>query len=242
MKIRNKLKIKSLRINLRLFCFLLLLSCASSGKIINEKGITQNNLRKHYDFVNKALNNSCPSKILLEIDYSDFGFSHFKTKENKVFIARKRLEKDFDKSFVHELTHICLYHKTKGQSTKEKFRFFDEGFADIVSNRFISNEKKYKERALQKAHELLLENKVHFKNIQKWSSYFGIPPKVDYRSYNVGSTFIYFILDNYGSKYLDNFFESIRATGNLKTTIKNTFSINLDNFEQNWIKYIKSKS
>lgn len=229
---------------LRYILLLLIFSCATSQKaiVIETKTNTKTpSLRKHYIFVNQFFSGSCPSPIYFEVDRSNFGFSHFRGKYKKIFIAKNSL-KNFDKTFTHELSHLCLFHTTSGRSTQEEFRFFDEGLASIIGQSFIGKDKSYRKNAFKVAYQMLSQKKISFKKMQKWSIFFGQPPKTfNFKSYQVGATFIYYILEIYHQKTLFHFFKSIKKHNSLEAAIKDIFSMTIEDFEQSWFSYIEKQ-
>ena len=99
----------------------------------------------------------------------------------------------------HESCHLSMADFTNGASVKEKFRFFDEGFASIYEHMLANDSDDYKKTSLKIAVQQYLQGNVTFTKAQKWSEYFGDPKKfVHYYAYPVGSSFVYYVIDSYG--------------------------------------------
>lgn len=228
--------------NISMLMIILTMSCSTTRyiNVINDKGEDLEKVQAAYDFVNNVFRMKCPFRVTYHVDRTDFGFSHFKPKKNAVYIAFKHLSK-LDRTFSHELAHLCLNKITSGASVQEGFRFIDEGFADLIGFRYISKESWYKKKAFKVAKDYSSKRKISFKLAQDWSTYFGSPPgKVDFNSYFVGATFIYFIQEKYGDDSLFSFFEELKMKRDLSSAIKIVFAKDKKQFELEWLNFIEN--
>jgi hypothetical protein len=141
---------------------------------------------------------------------------------------------------AHESAHLCMAKLTNGLSNTEPFRFFDEGFANIVGGQFVGGEKVYRARALAAASQNAAKDGISFDRIQKWSTYFGDPPDADWDAYLVGSSFIFFIQDTYGQQKLLTFFKEIGRLGNLNAALQAVFHQSATTFQKSWLVYLRT--
>ena len=156
--------------------------------------------------------------------------------------------KNKNELLVHEMCHLALYNLTKQNSMKEEFRFFDEGFAEIMGRQIGEpNElNEYKKQSIQKAKKELKNKGISFQKVQKWNKFFGdfnnANAKLDWSAYDVGASFVFFILDTYSKDKLYDFFVSVSKTSNLAKSILEVFSKKESEFEVEWKNYILKKS
>lgn len=141
---------------------------------------------------------------------------------------------------AHESCHLCLANLTKGASTREKFRFFDEGFAEVFENLTMKRFEAYKEEALTVAAAQHRRRNVSFARVQKWSEYYGDPEtKTNFYAYPVGASFDLFIMDHFGKDRLLAFFKDIGETGDLARTVRNVLGSDLPELEAKWLRYLE---
>ena len=162
---------------------------------------------------------------------------------NKTRTERPLYEhKNKEELLTHEICHLCLYSLTKGNSNKKEFRFLDEGLAEIVGRQIAepTELEQYKKKSIQTTKEKIKNEGVSLEKIQQWTVYFGDPKikALDWSAYMVGSSFVFFILDNYQKDKLYDFFVSISKTRNLEKSIFETFSKNGSDFEKEWLRYV----
>lgn len=183
--------------------------------------------------LNTLFSGSCPQVITITPGSKHQSEFHVRTSTIELGTdAEKRGE---TMVLTHETTHLCMARLTHGASTAEHYRFYDEGFASIVGGGYSTV---YKERALATASKKARKGEVSFAAVQKWSEYFGEPPKANYEAYDVGASFIFFAQDTYGKEKLFTFF---RATGNDRTldaACKSAFGEPSEVVEQKWIAYL----
>ncbi|MBL6991930.1 MAG: hypothetical protein ISR65_19260 [Bacteriovoracaceae bacterium] len=144
----------------------------------------------------------------------------------------------FSRVVAHETSHIALCRLTDGASILNQFRFFDEGYANIVGSKLYGEDILYKGTSLRLGSLYHHYKHVSFSEIQNWETYYGGDNGRDYNAYNVGSTFIYFIMDNYGPNILDNFFSNIGSSKSLKDTSISVFGVSLESLEKSWKQYL----
>lgn len=141
---------------------------------------------------------------------------------------------------AHESAHLCLYQVTRGASAMEPFRFFDEGYSDIVGETITgANMTNHKCFALAIASAQVKAGALGFAKVQHWSSYAGNRPSEgnDY-AYPVGSSFVYFVIDSFGEKKLFDFFRDVGETRDLDTSLQRVFGLDAAAVEQRWKDYV----
>lgn len=141
---------------------------------------------------------------------------------------------------AHESAHLCLYQVTRGASAMEPFRFFDEGYSDIVGETIAgANMTNHKRFALAIASAQVKAGALGFAKVQHWSSYAGNRPSEgnDY-AYPVGSSFVYFVIDSFGEKKLFDFFRDVGETRDLDTSLQHVFGLDAAAVEQRWKDYV----
>ena len=141
---------------------------------------------------------------------------------------------------AHESAHLSLYQVTRGASAMEPFRFFDEGYSDIVSKTIAGeNMTNHKRSALAIASAQVKARALDFAKVQHWSSYAGNRPSEgnDY-AYPVGSSFVYFVIDSFGERKLFDFFRDVGETKDLDTSFQHVFGLGAAAVEQRWKDYV----
>jgi hypothetical protein len=141
---------------------------------------------------------------------------------------------------AHESAHLCIYQVTRGASAMEPFRFFDEGYSDIVGETIAGNNMtNHKRSALAIASAQVKAGAVGFAKVQHWSSYAGnLPSQRNDYAYFVGSSFVYFVIDSFGEKKLFDFFRDVGETRDLDTSLRHVFGLGAAEVEQRWKDYV----
>lgn len=148
--------------------------------------------------------------------------------------------RDVVRLVAHESAHLCMYQMTRGASSTEPFRFFDEGYSDIVGKMIAGeNMTNYKRSALAIASVQVKANAVSFAKVQQWWSYAGrLPSEGNAYAYPVGSSFVYFVIDSFGEKKLFDFFRDVGETRDLDTSLQHVFGLGAAAVEQRWTDYV----
>ena len=167
------------------------------------------------------------------------GVSRFNPKKNWILINRQGYRKEGVRVIAHEASHLCLNLLTNSASTKEQFRFIDEGFAEIISRRIVGNLDQYKlDQALPTAALQLQKGNLCFAKVQKWSEYFGIPYMDRGYAYEVGASFDFFVIDQFGEEKLKELFIAIGSSQDFATAVHNTLNKSLNSLEADWKAYL----
>ena len=145
---------------------------------------------------------------------------------------------------AHESAHLSMYQLTRGASATEPFRFFDEGYSDLVGKMIAGeNMADHKRSSLSIANRQLKEKGLSFEELQHWSAYAGnVPSEKNFYTYPVGSSFVYFVIDSFGENKLFDFFRDIGETGDLDTSLRNIFGLTAAEVEQRWKDYVAMSS
>jgi hypothetical protein len=160
----------------------------------------------------------------------------------KISVAIER--NDLVEVIAHESSHLSMYQLTRGASATEPFRFFDEGYSDLVGKMIAGeNMANHKRSSLAIANRELKANGLSFEELQHWSDYAGNLPsqKMDY-AYPVGSSFVYFVIDSFGEKKLFDFFRDIGETRDLDASLRNVFGLTAVEVERRWKDYVATNS
>lgn len=141
---------------------------------------------------------------------------------------------------AHESAHLCMYQVTRGASAMEPFRFFDEGYSDIVGKTIAGeNMTNHKRFALATARAQVKARALDFATVQHWSSYGGnLPSQGNDYAYPVGSSFVYFVIDSFGEKKLFDFFRDVGETRDLDLSFQHVFGLGAAAVEQRWKDYV----
>ncbi|HUI49101.1 MAG TPA: Ig-like domain-containing protein [Acidimicrobiia bacterium] len=141
---------------------------------------------------------------------------------------------------AHESAHLGLYRVTRGASATEPFRFFDEGYSDIVGKTIAGeNMTNHKRFALAIASAQVKARALGFAQVQNWSSYAGnLPSQGNDYAYPVGSSFVYFVIDSFGEKRLFDFFRDVGETRDLDLSFQQVFGLGAAAAEQRWKDYV----
>ncbi|HEX5061732.1 MAG TPA: hypothetical protein VFV99_20335 [Kofleriaceae bacterium] len=145
---------------------------------------------------------------------------------------------------AHESSHLSMYQLTRGASATEPFRFFDEGYSDLVGKMIAGeNMANHKRSSLAIANREVKTKGVGFETMQHWSDYAGnVPSPKQAYAYPVGSSFVYFVIDSFGEKKLFDFFRDIGETRDLDTSLRNIFGLTAVEVEQRWKDYVASSA
>lgn len=106
---------------------------------------------------------------------------------------------------------------TDGASYTNRFRFLDEGLADVLRNE--KNPIPHRDICEATTKNFLYEGIISLELIMDWKTYFGDPygtGTVDSRAYKIGSSFIYFIVDTFGKRKFNEFFKKININVNFE--------------------------
>jgi hypothetical protein len=180
-----------------------------------------------------------PIKINIYGDKS----SRFNCSTDEVFISKQRMKYElvYRRTIGHEASHLALCRLTKKASILEEFRFFDEGFANIMGSRVDKDDSNYKKIALNTTRYYLENHNLSLDRVAAWKSYFcdkGRDQICNYNTYRIGSSFVFFIIDEWSEKVLYSFFEAIGKSRNFSTAVKTIFQMPVNLFEKRWFKYI----
>ena len=195
-----------------------------------------------YEFIYGKLKDyfkdSVPKKIVVK--YTTENTSRFDPINEIVLINEYSAKYDLLGGIAHESCHLCMENFTKKASVKEEFRFFDEGFANILQSTITNKATDYKNESLTIAAVQNNKNNINFEKVQKWSEYFGDPQiKTNFYAYPVGSSFDFFVIDTFGMDRLITFFNDIGKTQDLEKSLKNVFKNNKQSIESEWLQYLK---
>ena len=141
---------------------------------------------------------------------------------------------------AHESAHLSLCQVTRGASATEPFRFFDEGYADIVGKTIAGeNMTIHKRNALAIANAQVKAGALGFAKVQQWLSYAGDrPSRGNAYAYPVGSSFVYFVIDSFGERKLFDFFRDVGETRDLDTSFQHVFGLGAAAVEERWKDYV----
>ena len=141
---------------------------------------------------------------------------------------------------AHESAHLCLCQVTRGASSMEPFRFFDEGYAHIVGKTIAGeNMTNHKRSTLSIASAQVEAEALGFATVQRWSSYAGtLPSEGNEYAYPVGSSFIYFVIDAFGENKLFDLFRDVGETRDLDASFQHVFGLGAAAIEQRWKDYV----
>lgn len=188
-----------------------------------------------YQAVKKIYPESIPEKVIIQ--YIDGSHSKFNIDKAIVYLSVNHV-KNAERIIAHELSHICLGRYKNSTNVLDQFRFFDEGFANIVGYRVVNDIESYKKQSLITAAVQNKADNMDFKKVQDWETYYARYKKNNYFAYPVGSSFDFMIIDNYGEEILFKFFKDIAKTKNLNRTFKNVFKKDLATIETEWKEYV----
>lgn len=144
----------------------------------------------------------------------------------------------------HESSHVILYKMTNGKSNTDEYRFIDEGWASIVGARFTGYH--YKKSALRTAKKELEKGNVNFDTVQNWTEYFGNwkttkrkGVKRNYDAYDVGASFVYYLVDEYGEKKYKKFLVALGKEPGLNTALLKIYDKPMDQIQSDWQYYVQ---
>ena len=145
---------------------------------------------------------------------------------------------------AHESSHLSMYQLTQGASATEPFRFFDEGYSDLVGKMIAGEDMaNHKRSSLAIASREVKTKGVGFATMQHWSDYAGnVPSPKQAYAYPAGSSFVYFVIDSFGEKKLFDLFRDIGKTRDLDTSLRNIFGLTAVEVEQRWKQYVTTSS
>jgi hypothetical protein len=131
-------------------------------------------------------------------------------------------------------------HLTQMMSKENRFRFFNEGFARLFE--YSENPSWYFNTTMKVGKEYLKKGKVSFSQIEDWITYWGDPEvgNLDPNAYNIGSTFVYFLINTYGKNCFRKFLVVIGKTQNLNLALSQTYQLSRKKAQRRWRKYIQN--
>ena len=180
----------------------------------------------------KSLGSATP--VSVTVQFTDDGISRFDGASQRLLVDRRNIARRGNELVGHELTHVALYTLSDGASAEDAFRFMDEGFANIVGARIAGNLEDYKTNALARARS----EHARLEEVQAWSVFFGGPTTGRWWTYEVGSSFCFLILDQFGEPALRKLFVEIGRSRDLGQALKAAIGIDYQDVEQRWFAYL----
>lgn len=227
-------------------------SANKRSKIVIDNSIKnqQIEMKNSISIISDFFNEYSPEKIYIKATSNNN--SSFDTKlGNTIYISEKhsKYKYQFIHTVVNETSHLAMYKMTNGNSATNKFKFLDEGLAEVLSARSINN-LDYKHFAIKESFRQLKQGNLSIKKIQNWKLYFGLwqknikpvvkKQKQNFNAYHIAASFIYFMIDNFSEKKLKTFIKNIAITNNLNDSLKTIINANIELTEKMWIQYIKN--
>ncbi len=176
----------------------------------------------------------------ITLRWFDGNGGRFEGASHTIVVSRAAPEKARVYIVAHESAHLSLYQVTRGASATEPFRFFDEGYAEIVSKTIAGeNMTLHKRSALSIANKQLDAGALGFAKVQQWWSYAGTrPSEGNAYAYPVGSSFVYFVIDSFGETKLFDFFRDVGESRDLDTSLQHVFGMGAAAIEERWKDYV----
>ena len=178
----------------------------------------------------------------ISIKYHNSEFSGYEY-PNIIWLGNRSSDPStWDKRFYelvrHELSHLGNMHLTKKLSKLNEFRFIDEGLAGLFES--TTYKKWFKDKSLKIADEYIKANKASIKIMQDWKVFFGdyTVGNLDWNSYKIGSSFIYYLIDSYGHEKLRDFLLAIGELGTLENALLKIYSLKVSEAERKWVNYV----
>lgn len=216
--------------------------CASmafaDAHFVGKKGEPLAEYEYAYTALQDYFGQSVPKPITVE--RPDKQISQFDPSNNHVLASRG--SGPMECAVEHESSHLALFAVTKGASNQEEFRFFDEGFAKIFGETMCNRGARYKRYSQRVAQEFDAAGKISFAQVQKWSLFFGNPQRdmqnTNWKAYDVGASFNYFMIDTYGFDTLKAFFIAVGERKDLTTAFQSVMNKDVATIEKEWKTYI----
>lgn len=185
---------------------------------------------------------STPQRITIRPFSGDGG--RFDGASNTIRISDAIEGNDLVEVVAHESSHLGMYELTQGASATEPFRFFDEGYSDIVGKTIAGADMaNHKRSSLAIANRELNVKGVGFEKLRHWSDYAGnVPSEKQAYAYPVGSSFVYFVIDSFGEKKLFDFFRDTGKTRDLDASLRNVLGLTAVVVERRWKDYLAKSS
>jgi hypothetical protein len=199
-------------------------------------------LSEAWDLLKNFYGSDMPEVVMVELrEFSD-GNSKFNCATNTIFINAKLTEKTVIQSLAaHEGSHIALCRVTKQLNTDSTARFWDEGLATIFEYRLLGKDAEYKASANQLARKQFDEGKLNFSDLFNWYSYSrDAQGKINGYAYGVGSSFDYFLIENFGEQMFRSFLTDIGQSKEFSTSVMNIFGLSVSDLRQQWLNYVQS--
>ena len=176
----------------------------------------------------------------IKVKYHDDRFSGFEP-PNKLWISNNHKEPSSRHYGVvkHESSHIGNYKTTEGASYTNRFRFIDEGLADVL--RYENQGTSHRDKCAATSKKFLNDGKISLELVMDWKVYFGDPygtGAVEFDAYSIGANFIYFIIDTFGKNTVKEFLEKLNKKVSLNQVFLEEFGLDMVQIEEEWKKYI----
>jgi hypothetical protein len=205
-----------------------------AARYVDENGRPLAQLDPAWDAVHDFFGDAVPPVV--RVSYVARGTSRFDPDTNGISISRESLHGHPEVAIVaHETTHLALARLTKGASTSEPLRFVDEGLATIVQSRVEHEADLYRRRASIVAAQRAREDEAILAHAQRWSQYFGDPAiRADFEAYEVGASFVLFLLDTFGPDDTRRLFADLGGTRDLSRSCVRVVGRDLASIELGW--------
>jgi hypothetical protein len=199
-----------------------------------------------YDYVEGLLEGFYGGHMPQKVDVKITGrnTSGFNTSKMQITVSTKYIGSRMADTLAHETSHLALYNLTNGQSIQTKFRFIDEGMATVMATRTAEDPNIKKQKVMTSAEKNRRKGRLHFASAARWKQFFGNPNtnfnNLDWSAYDVGASFVYYIIDNYSEEELYTFCLSLGETKDFKASIQLVFGVSSAEMQKSWNKYVKS--
>lgn len=195
------------------------------------------NTQKAEEFINNEWKDFAPPKIRVILLNSN-GPGPYNPDMNETVLPVKSIPKSAAigtiSSIVHETFHFSNIYAIDKMSTfgtdwgMNSFKFLDEGYAQLIEQKFLNNQQKSRKLADIYARNVILEGKFDLKDLKtKWIELFS---SKDVSIYTLALSFAYFLEDKYGKeKHKNLFFPTTKiAEDSWLKYVNNYFGTDLD--------------
>jgi stage V sporulation protein SpoVS len=226
------------------FAVLVAVHClAASGGFTDDQGNNLSQFEPAWKAIELFYKESTPLHIrVIERDFAD-GTSKFNCHNETIFIHPQHFKKNAAGILAHEASHLALCRLTAQANILVPFRFIDEGFADIIEFDIVGKADRHKTSALRRAAEQYELGNVSFQKVQNWRAYSrDAMGRFTPYAYQVGSSFVYFLIDSYSKEKLRDFFVSLGRHRDLAPALTEVFGLSLQETEKRWLGYLDTFS
>ena len=198
---------------------------------VSSKGEVLEGYEKGYAVLQSYFGEAVPKKITVEFKDNE---SNYNNRWNTITLKAPNKNAFSICHIAFMSSHLALFNFADEAPQREEFRFL-YGFSDLIKSESCDALKEYKQWAIRTTNDISKDKGISFEKMQDWSS---LQTQIGDRSYQVGGSFMLYIIDTYGKDKLLAFFKAVGDSKNLDKALQASLGKDKATIEKEWLTYI----